>query len=133
MNFVNRYFIDDVLSPLSGLADSDEDVKQYKHFQSDNENQVKALFHEKIKPAFDYKNDNIKIKTKNALAFYLVSDKVNFASIFHSNLLPFQSPKNPKLFFVWLWEVLFDFENYNLIDIKSFSENNDIDEPWRLL
>lgn len=133
MNFVNRYFIDDVLGPLSGLADSDEDVNLYQHFQSNEENQVKALFSEIIKPAFDLKNDMIKIKTRDALAFYLVSDKINFASIFHSNLLPFNLPHNPKLFFIWLWEVLFSSENYKEIDVNNFKENNDVDEPWRMV
>lgn len=133
MNSVNRYFLDDVLGPLTGLADSPEDVHLYSNINSDDELEIKRLFTKIIKPDFNSKIDKVKIEIKKALSFYLTTNKVDFKKVFNSNLLPISQPSNTRLFFVWLWEVLFVNEKYDNIDINSFYEKNDLTEPWKIL
>lgn len=59
------------------------------------------------------------MEARKALSYYLTTNGVDFGRIFDSNLLPFTSPSDPRIFFVWLWEIMFNYENYGIEDIND--------------
>lgn len=132
MKIVNRYFIDDILSPIVGLADSESDLHLFGEIDTSSELELKKFFRDIIKPTFDFKKEKVKYISKNSLSYYLKTNKINFESLFYSCLLPLEPPKDFKLFFIFLWEVLFPNQSFDDISIEDFHENFDINLPWQI-
>ncbi len=129
---VNVYFIEDLLNPLIGLADIDEEQKKYIDFDANNEDLSKKIIISVLKPYYNEKSLKYKSLSKRSLAFYLNTyDHSFFEEIFNSNLLPFDPPDKGKEFFIWIWEVYFGGESYNIEDLSLYKEINDLYEPNR--
>ncbi len=131
---VNPVFIDEVLSPLIGGADSEESIEIYGHYKSDMEGDVKKLAQDVLLPEFKKQKDVFQRVVKDTLAYYLTyPQKVDFESIFNSLLLPIETPQNARLFFQWIWEVFFcgELKDYILDDIVI--EDFDVNAPMYLL
>ena len=52
MTYINRYFIDDILGSLCGLADSEHDLKSYENVNSNDKIEISKIFQEIIKDEF---------------------------------------------------------------------------------
>lgn len=131
MNIVNKYFLDDIVSPLAGGVDFDE--FQYLHsLDSNGDIQMKAVIREHLLPYFEDSTPDYKAKFRVSLAYYLNKNKIDFERLFESNLLPMAPPDTPIIFFVWVWEVLFPTEEFSAIPIDNCIENNNQYEPIRL-
>lgn len=132
MNKVNMLFLDDVLSPLTGGADDDEQIDLYNGLDVNNESLIKGIILKTIKPEFSNKSLSYQIEVRKALAFALLSTNINFDRIFNRNLIAFEHPTESRDFFVWIWEILFDKQRINLEDISDYKVVEDERELMRL-
>lgn len=132
MNKVNQAFLHDILIPLAGLADDDEQAEKYSSIDPNDEDSVKSIINATIIPYIQNQSKMYKDCVKDALSYFLTQDKVDFEGIFDSNLLPFPAPTKAKLFFVWIWELLFEGKSYIVTDLIGYVEINDIYEPLAL-
>jgi hypothetical protein len=132
MEKVNPYMIRDILGPLGGTADyeNDETLKLYD-VPRNNEKEVKVVIANYIKPFFDRRNNEYKEYAKRSLAYYLTFENDFLESIYDSCLIALSPPDNISHFYVWIWEVLFGEESYRLDDRSKYCENPDIMEPAR--
>lgn len=130
---VNEVLVEYFLHPLSGGADSDSQYELYKNVDVNDENQIKKIISETIKPEFDSKPLEFKEIAKRTLSYYLTTDKIEFGGVYDSNLIAFDHPDNPKNFFIWIWEVLFGNESYRMEDWQNYIEVNDYDEPLAIM
>lgn len=130
---VNEIFIDYIMGPLAGSAQNEEQCRQYGDIDVNDEAAVKAAIHDAIKAKFDLQPVEFKILAKTSLAYYLTTDKVSFEKIFDSLSMAFQRPKNAKSFFIWVWEVLFGSERYELKNWKYYEVVDDMEEPLKIL
>jgi len=132
MKEVNKFLLEDVLSPLIGGADMDE----YSHLwyvDSDNELVIKDIIKEFFLPYFQTLNDAYHSKLKLSFAYYLKNNsKVDFERIIDSHLLPFAPPSPAINFFKWMWEVFFPGEDIFSISLDDVVERNDQYESLRL-
>ena len=53
MKTINLQFIDSALGPLVGGADDDEQIEQYRNFDSENEYLIKDVIEKKVKVSFN--------------------------------------------------------------------------------
>lgn len=132
MKTVNAAFIEYLFVPLTGGADDDEITQKYYDVDSNDEIIMKAIIKSALKPEFEKNSLPFKEALKKTLSYYLTTNKIDFGRVFDSNLLPFDSPTNPKDFFIWIWEIFFGEEDYVMKDAKDYVENNDLYEPLRL-
>jgi len=131
MKTVNPYFLNELLSPITGLTDDDEAVILYQNMNLNDEAQYRKIIKDLFKPHFNGISEIVQQKSKLALSYYLSKDNYDFEGVFESCLPPFDPPKNPRDFFVWLWEELFGNEDYKISDVESFKEVPDVHEPNR--
>ena len=131
MKTVNPFLFIELLEPLVGMADVDEQVEFYQAINPDSEEEMKRTILDVLKPHFDALSQVKKERCKLTLSYYLTTSKIDFERIFDSYLLPFDPPSPVELFFVWLWETLFENEDYTLESPEQFIEKEDIDEPKR--
>jgi hypothetical protein len=133
MKQVNPYYLETILHPIAGLADGDDDdIIIYKDLDPNNENEVKRKITEILKPYFEGFDKDSQEKIKISLSYYLTKSSIDFGAIFDSLLLPFESPENPKNFFIWVWEVFFSKEDYHLNNTDQYIESKDMYAPMRL-
>lgn len=125
---VNEYMVRDLLCPLSGTADKDIQIQMYNNIDSNNENQIKNIITETIKPFYEKQNEEYKASAKRSLSYFLTTNRINYGYIFDSCLIAFDHPIDARDFFVWIWEILFSHESYYLPDIKNYIEIDDINE-----
>ena len=129
MKTVNPFYIHALLSPLTGLADDDDAVNQYSKVDVDNEHQVRAIIRSRLKPYFLRFDDKSKEISKLSLKYYLSKPGFDFARIYDSCLMPFESPSDPRRFFEWLWRELFGDEKIWIESATEFIESKDIHAP----
>jgi hypothetical protein len=127
--YVNRNFIDSILSPLIGSGDIDEEMDSYKNINPNSETEVKNIISNTIKPEFEKNSTDFKKIARETLAFYLTTEKIDFGRLYNSLLIAFDHPDNPKVFFIWVWQILFNNEQYQLDNWEDFKEVNDPREP----
>lgn len=124
MNKVSIQYIEELVSPLIGQADNDSFFDTYNNISytldGNDEEIVKMILEKEILTNWKGKEESIKSKFKNSLSYYLTTDKINFERLFNSNLFPFNPPDTPKKNFVWLWEVIFNFESYIIKDLGNY-------------
>ena len=131
---VNPVYINCVLDPLTGGADSEESLEIYGHYRPDEEVDVKQLAKEVLLPEFIKQKEILQRVTKDTLAYYLTyPGKIDFESIFNSLLLPLETPKNSRLFFQWIWEVFFLGQSKDYIQSEIVVEDFDVNAPFYLL
>jgi len=116
----------DILDNLVGGADDDKMTDKYSTLNVNNEQEVREVIKEMMKPDFEAKVDSYKNFVKNTIAYYLITDEVNFELVFEARLPPFYAPDNAKDFYIWTWKEFFgENENYKTVDISNFEVNND--------
>jgi hypothetical protein len=131
MNQVNKYMVSALLAPVGGTSDMDDDKSMgYLTLNPNNEQEIKQVINDEIKSYFEGRKDAFKNSFKKSLSYFLTTNKVDFGRLYDSKLIAFDHPENPKTFFVWLWEVLFDDESYimhnpeNYIEVDDYNEGN---------
>jgi hypothetical protein len=132
MKAVNYYFIGLLLAPLLFNPDDDKFLESFDFPDANDELQVKKVFSEQVKPSLLKFNKGTQAHIKNTLRYYLSSiphEKTKerpyfFGKLFGSTSPAFTIPNDPRLFFVWLWEVLYDDESYHIDDYSDYVENN---------
>ncbi|MEO3943963.1 hypothetical protein [Gorillibacterium sp. CAU 1737] len=128
---VNPYFISDLLSPITGLADDDEAVEKYRDIDTSVDNHYREIIRLEIKTYYDCLSNENKEKVKGALNYYLSTSEIDFERVFESCLPPFDPPKDARNFFIWVWEELFEGENYKITNKAEYVINSDVNEPNR--
>ena len=121
--------LNDLLGPLGGTADLDDAVFRYRDINSDDEQVIKEIISESIKPYFDARSKGYQDSVKLNLSYYLSTKKIDFGRLYDSCLIAFDHSSKPVNFFIWIWEVLFPNEDYYVIDDGSYIEVEDINEP----
>jgi hypothetical protein len=137
MNTVNPYFLHTLLEPITGLADDDDAVIQYRSLDPNDEGSVRQVIRELIVPHARSMPDKLCERVKLAYRYYLskelsAENDVRFDRVFDSILPPFDAPDDPRQFFIWIWEECFPGESYGLADLENYTENPDINEPMRI-
>lgn len=130
---VNPVYIDYVLNPLTGGADSEESIDLYGSYNPNSEQEVKKLAREVLLPEFKSQQPILQEVVKHTLAYYLTYPKQDFERIFNSLLMPIDTPKNARLFFQWIWEVFFEGESKDYIKNEIVTEDFDVEAPLHLL
>ncbi len=125
---VNKYFLENILSPLCVFADGEEYSKDFDEIDSNNEEEIRKIIRSYLIPWFIKKEDKYKQITKDTLRYYLTTEKVDFDGFMQSRI-PFKSPSIPKLFYIWLWKEYFgENEPYLIEDFnkKDYHEDNNM-------
>lgn len=126
---VNPFFLHTLLEPLTGLADDDDAVLRYRSLDPNSEEQVRAVIRACIVPHAKSLPSNATEKVRLAYRYYLSKNDSKFDRVFYSNLLPFDAPDDPRLFFNWVWDECFPNEEYRINEIENYVENADVNEP----
>jgi hypothetical protein len=129
---VNPFFLSTLIGPLIGLADDDEVAARYKDLDPDDEASVRAIIRELLVPYYATLGPLTKERARVALNYYLCKPSISFQRVLDSNLIPFDAPKDARLFFFWLWQELFPNEELDRSVLAETEEVHDIDEPHRL-
>ena len=112
-----------------GGADDDEMTARFRNLDVNSAVQVKAVITAEIKPDFEAQSEKFREACRTALRYYLCKPDSRFERVFYAHLLPFDPPNDVRIFFVWVWEVLFPGQDYHVSDLGQFEEVNDISEP----
>jgi hypothetical protein len=131
LKIVNPYILRDLLSPITGRGDEDEVVEKYKLVDFSDETQYKVIINDLFVDYFQTLSKEKKAKAKLALSYYLSRSEFDFERVFESCLPPFDPPRNVRDFFVWIWEALFNKENYNIDPNEVYKIVADVHEPNR--
>jgi len=129
---VNSAYFIYLTSELAGGADIDELTFKYYNIDPNNETVMKDIIKSTLKPTFDRYSPLFKQKVKDCLGFYLSTGKIDFERVYNAPLLPIDTPKNPKLFYIWIWEIYFPGEDYHIYTVNNYYEKYDIEEPLRV-
>lgn len=132
MKIVNPYFLLDLLGPITGRGDDDEEVEKYKYIDSSDETHYKIIIKEIFVDYYLGLTKHNQGKAKLALSYYLSKSDLDFERIFESCLPPFDPPNDPRDFFVWIWEALFNGESYEIDPSEKYKIVADVNEPNRV-
>lgn len=130
MKTVNLYMLNDILTPLGGGADIDEQIFQYQNFNGNDKMSVKNIIAREIKPYYKKASQEYKTSFKRSLSYFLTTNAIDFGRLYDSCLIAFDHPANPRDLFVWIWEVLFPDTDYILENIHEYEEVEDVNEPY---
>ena len=133
MKTVNYWYIDGLLAPIFVNPDDDQFIKSFHFPDANDESEVKRVLNAQIKPCFMKFDRETQEHIKDTLQYYLSSipnentkERSHFFSALFGMASPaFTDPGDPRLFFVWLWEVLYGSESYLIDDYRDYVENND--------
>ncbi|MDR2981212.1 MAG: hypothetical protein LBV12_03080 [Puniceicoccales bacterium] len=132
MKTVNPYFLHVLLDPLTGLADDEDAVEKFATLNPDDQHEVRTVIREMLTPNFENLPSQTQKRCKQALAYYLSKPDANFGRVYEACLPPFDPPKDPRDFFVWIWSELFPGEIYEEHASELYCEVPDIEEPGRI-
>lgn len=131
---VNPVYINYLLIPLIGGADNEEEIIKFSKFDLNNKEDVEALSKEYLLKEFYQQRVELQREVQNALAYYLINDKLDFESHLDSLLLATRTPENSKLFFKLIWQNFFGNENpEEVINNHVVVEDFDVNAPFKLL
>jgi hypothetical protein len=131
MQTVNRYMLRDLLNPIGGTADINEEILRYRYFDNNSQTAVNKILREKLLPYYEKASSQYKTSYKRSLSYFLSAENFDFGDLYDSCLIAFDHPVNPRDFFLWIWQVLFPAENYENGNNKDFTEIDDPQEPYR--
>jgi hypothetical protein len=132
MKTVNPQFIADLLGPLGGGADDDEETEKYLPVDPNDEAAMRAIIREELVPEYPRLRPEFQRQAKLALAWALSFNRPRLRRSFNSMLLPFDHPDDPALFFEWLWDELFPGEDYHLSNPDEYLLDDDFEGPTKL-
>jgi hypothetical protein len=121
---VNPHYIVAYLNGLVGMADDDACDERFRHFDSSNMESMKAVIRSELRPSFESLPEASQRRAKLSLQYYLTTDLAPWEGLANAYLLPFDLPKPPRLFFLWIWEVFYDGEPYKLDNISKYHEES---------
>ena len=131
MKTINHFYIPRFLIGLTGMADDDASIERYRNFDSNNVDEVKRVIASELKPIFfEQVPQKSIVQAKLALQYYL-NHSIDWQDLYDARLLPFDSPTDPRDFFVWIWEVFFPNEDFRLLDFDDVVIDNDPEAPRR--
>jgi hypothetical protein len=128
MQTVNEYMVRDLLTPLGGSGDLDEQIHLYRNIDNNNETEIKKIISNTIKPYFKKQTEEYQASAKRSLSYFLTTNRLDYGYVYDSCLIAFDHPDDARDFFLWIWEVLFPIENHTMTDIKKYTEIDDINE-----
>jgi hypothetical protein len=128
MKQVNPYLVENLLSPFGGTADIDTEIIKYANVDNNNEELVKQIITQNIKPYYESRSDLYKEAAKRSLRYYLTTNRINYGDIYDNCLIAFDHPDEPRDFFLWIWEVLFPGEEFLIHDEENYIEIIDLNE-----
>jgi hypothetical protein len=126
---VNSEWLDALLDPLAGGADDDAEVLHFQSFDPNDEAAVRAVIRERLVPYFRRMNAESVERIELTYRYYLQKPNYPWEHILPGLLIPFEAPRNPRDFFVWLLDECFPNHDWTLSDPDSYEEVRDIDEP----
>lgn len=116
MFLIRPDLLDIFVEPLIGLADDDEEVYKYMLIKPQTPEEYKKIIRENLKESFQKNEDKKKKSAEIALRYYLSDSTIDFERVFYSNLIPFEAPIPARNFFLWIWQELFEDEDYHLTE-----------------
>lgn len=128
MKTVNQSMVSDLLNSLGGSADINEKIFKYQNVDSNNEKEIKEIILLNIKPHFESQSDQYRASAKLSLSYFLTTNRIDYGYIYDSCLIAFDHPTDARIFFLWIWEVLFYGEDYHINDVKNYSEIDNVNE-----
>jgi hypothetical protein len=129
MKITNRFLIGYILGPIGGTADYDQGWEKYKNVNGNDEETIKKILQQEILPYYESRSNKFKEQFKWTLSFYLTTGTIDFEDEFDACLIAFDPPDDPKLFFIWLWELLFPDEGYMVENLDDYKEEYSIQPP----
>lgn len=127
---VNPYWLEVPLDPLAGLADGgEEDLEPFEGVSVDNEPSYRDVIRKRIVPYINSMNSESITHIKNCIQYYLNKENVPWGRVLDSLLIPFDCPRSPRDFFLWIWEECFPNECWAVDDLSGYVVAADIDAP----
>lgn len=129
-NTIYTFLLHQLLAPLCGMADSPESVDEFRSYSPDDAIQMKSMIRQYLLPHYAHLNSAERRYSKLCLMYYLSKPDSHFDRVLDSQLLPLASPKNARDFFVWMWEVFFGQESYQLQHLDQYVVDNRLDVTY---
>ncbi len=108
---INIHFLTDIINSIS-YYDFDECDLLFARLDGNDEYEMKLIIRYNLYINYLFKPDKYKKIFKPTLQYYLTTEIVDFESIFNDAMVSFDCTKKPKTFFIWIWEVFFEGEDY---------------------
>lgn len=125
----NYHYLSYVLWPLNALDREAEAAVGM--IDPNNHEEVTEVFRTHLLPVYEALLPDKQTGIRDALQYYLSTGRAPFAELFREQQeSPLSEPDDPKLAFVWLWEVLFPGESYALASCDDWLERNDRSEVF---
>ena len=128
---VNLDLINSLICTIATLNISDEEVAELSEIDPNNEQQVRAVFRQYLTPRFSDFGPRSKVRLKESLKYLLNCKDGKLLDYVSGEEPPFYLPDPPIKYFIWLWEELFDKENYLVTDLSQYKANNKFGEGTR--
>lgn len=127
---VNPYWLEVPLGPLVGLADGDEeDTAPFEGIGPEDEAAYRTIIRKYIVP-YVHSIDIASLELlKRTFLYYLSKNNVPWERLFDSLLIPFDCPRIPRSFFVWVWEECFPNDALQVVDLSLFQVVSDTEDP----
>jgi hypothetical protein len=129
--YVNKAFLDVYFDGFDN--DEDEEAELYHGLDVNNEAAMKQLIADVLLPAFAANPEEYKALAKRTLSYYLTTDRADLEDVFDSVMPPIDMPANIKALFVWVWQVFYGDEDYQMADWQKCKEQTDYNEPLAML
>lgn len=124
---VNLFLLERLLAPMGHLPDEEELV--FYDLNPNDEHAVKEMIRKYVVPAYFSFGPKSKEISKNSLQYFLSMPKSSYQYTFDRIGTPFDSPEEPRKFFIWVWQELFGEEDFSLIDKENYVVQNDEHAP----
>jgi hypothetical protein len=117
MPVANSYFLSYLVGPLNTVSDDEANTVQ----SGDDAVSIRKLISQYVCPGFDLLADQSQEDCKNALRYFLTTKTAPFESILDDQQeWPIESPSEPSLFFIWIWDELFPGQDYRLENLEQW-------------
>jgi|SRR5271165_7282830 len=121
-----------MFGPLVGMADEAPFIEKKFRPSIVNESTLKDIYEREIKPEFLSFDPRIQSACKVALRYILNKSDFDYRGEFNSMLMPFRCPDEPRLAFMWLWDVLYPGETPLPLD-EPFEVKTQVNALWRCI
>ncbi len=125
---VNTRLISGLLEPFAGLGDDDSAVEKYRSLDANDELVMKKLIEGTIAKHFRGYSQKGRDRIKLTLRYGLSKPDFDFAQVMDADLVPFYPPETPRDLFMWIWDVLFEGEEFIPLDLTKVRVRDDIYE-----
>jgi hypothetical protein len=131
MKPINLYYLGALLTPWAGSAEDDERYNEFNELDPTDEDAVRARIRADLVRYYERWDERSKAKAKAAFQFALTFlDRTFFARTFNTEMIVFQPREPVRELFEWLWEELFNSEDWRLPGTpKDYQLENAIWQP----